>query len=49
MIEVGKYIGMGTNRTRARDVAAKLALKLIKDETQFIKNRDASRIMLLNT
>lgn len=43
----GNYFGVGTNKQRAKEAAAKIALKLIKEENDFIKNRDASKIMLL--
>lgn len=43
----GKYFGMGTTYPRAKEAATKLALKLIKEETDFIKDRDATKIMLL--
>lgn len=43
----GNYFGAGTNLTRARFAAAKIALKMIKEEELFIKDRDATRIMLL--
>jgi len=43
----GSYFGAGTNITRAREAAAKVALKMIKEEDLFIKDRDASKIMML--
>jgi hypothetical protein len=43
----GKYYGVGTNKSRAKAAATKIALKLIKDENLFIQDRDASKIMLL--
>ena len=44
----GHYFGVGTSRAAAKNAAAKLALKLIKEENLFIKDRDATKIMLLN-
>jgi len=43
----GHYFGVGTSRRRAKNAAAKIALKLIKEEDLFIRNRDATKIMLL--
>ena len=41
------YFGAGTKLTRARDTALKIALKMIKEEDLFLKDRDASKIMMM--
>lgn len=43
----GHYYGAGTTVARAREAAAKLALKIIKDEDSFTKDMTNDRLLLM--